>query len=49
MKQVASRSLPAVAALAWAVGNVAELRRMTHVDQASACIAAVMNTSPKNT
>ena len=28
---------------AWAVGNVAELRRMTHVDQASACIAAVLN------
>jgi hypothetical protein len=28
---------------AWAVGDVASLRRMTPVDQASACIAAVMN------
>jgi hypothetical protein len=28
---------------AWAVGDIAALRRMTHVDQAGACIAAVMN------
>ena len=29
---------------AWSVGNVAALRQMTHVDQATACIEAVMNT-----
>lgn len=28
---------------AWAKGNVKELKRLTHVDQASACIAAVMD------
>jgi hypothetical protein len=28
---------------AWAVGDIAELRRRTPVDQASACIAAVLN------
>lgn len=33
-----------VRANAWSVGDVAALRAMTHVDQASACIEAVMNT-----
>jgi hypothetical protein len=28
---------------AWAVGDVAHFRQMTHVDQAGACIAAVLN------
>jgi TraB/PrgY/gumN family len=32
-----------VRANAWATGDVAKLRELTHVDNASACIAVVMN------
>jgi len=32
-----------VRANAWATGDVATLRQLTHVDNASACIAVVMN------